>query len=101
MIWYNLDVKHIEKNVFDNTMDTIVYVTWKTKDNLNARKDLYILYDHPEISVPIGSTVSRKPKEKYSMEKDENVMICNWVKYLRFPYNYASNLGRCIDINEC
>ena len=82
-------------------MDTIFDVTWKTKDNLNARKDLYILYDHPEISVPINSMVSRKPKAKYTLAKDGKVKICNWVKSLRFPDSYASNLGRCIDMNEC
>ena len=63
----------IEKNVFDNIMDTILVVPRITKDNLNTRKDLYILYDHPEISVPIDSIVSSKPKVKYTPAKVEKV----------------------------
>ncbi|XP_039146743.1 uncharacterized protein LOC120283984 [Dioscorea cayenensis subsp. rotundata] len=101
MIRHNLDVMHIEKNVFDNIMDTIFDIPGKTKDNLNVRKDLHILCDRPELHVPIDNTVPHKPKAKYTLTKNEKVKICSWVRALRFPDGYASNLGRCVDINEC
>lgn len=37
---HNLDVMHIEKNVFDNLVYTLLDDKKKSKDNLNARKDL-------------------------------------------------------------
>jgi hypothetical protein len=37
---YNLDVMHIEKNVFDNCHGTIFNLEGNTKDNLQARRDL-------------------------------------------------------------
>ena len=61
----------------------------------------FILYDHPEFSVFIDNIMSHKPRAKYTLAKDENVKICNWVKSLRFPDGDASNLGGCIDINKC
>ncbi|KAG8363709.1 hypothetical protein BUALT_Bualt19G0050600 [Buddleja alternifolia] len=40
LIRHNLDVMHIEKNVCDNILWTIMGVKKKTKDNLKARRDL-------------------------------------------------------------
>ncbi|XP_013617060.1 PREDICTED: uncharacterized protein LOC106323494 [Brassica oleracea var. oleracea] len=40
MLRHNLDVMHIEKNVFDNLAYTLLDDKNKSKDNLNARKDL-------------------------------------------------------------
>ncbi|XP_065853519.1 uncharacterized protein [Euphorbia lathyris] len=37
---HNLDVMHIEKNVFDNILGTLLSIAGKSKDHLNARLDL-------------------------------------------------------------
>ena len=37
---HNLDVMHIEKNVIDNIIGTLLNLDGKTKDNLKARQDL-------------------------------------------------------------
>lgn len=40
LLCYNLDVMHIEKNVCDNIIDTLLDTESKTKDSLNASHDL-------------------------------------------------------------
>ncbi|XP_012828024.1 PREDICTED: uncharacterized protein LOC105949285 [Erythranthe guttata] len=40
LIRHNLDIMHIEKNVCDNIMWTVLGIKGKSKDNLNARLDL-------------------------------------------------------------
>ena len=40
MLRHNLDVMHIEKNVVNNIIDTLLNLDGKTKDNLKACKDL-------------------------------------------------------------
>jgi hypothetical protein len=40
MLRHNLDVMHIEKNVVDNIIGTLLNMDNKLKDNLNARLDL-------------------------------------------------------------
>lgn len=37
---HNLDVMHVEKNVFDTLMGTILDIKRKTKDTIKARLDL-------------------------------------------------------------
>jgi hypothetical protein len=46
---YNLDVMHIEKNVFDNCYGTISYLDGRTKDNLQARLDLVEMNIRPDL----------------------------------------------------
>ncbi|CAA7021405.1 unnamed protein product [Microthlaspi erraticum] len=43
LLRHNLDVMHIEKNFFDNIMNTILNVQGKTKDNLKSRLDLPVI----------------------------------------------------------
>ena len=44
--WFNVDVKHcidvmhVEKNVCDIAIDTLLNIQGKTNDGLNTRKDL-------------------------------------------------------------
>ncbi|KAK2654990.1 hypothetical protein Ddye_008042 [Dipteronia dyeriana] len=40
VLCHNLDVMHIEKNVCDNIINTLLNVKGKSKDGLNSRKDL-------------------------------------------------------------
>ena len=40
LLRHNLDVMHIEKNVCDNVLGTLLNLDGKTKDNENSRKDL-------------------------------------------------------------
>ncbi|KAL0434385.1 UNVERIFIED_CONTAM: hypothetical protein Slati_2772800 [Sesamum latifolium] len=51
LIRHNLDVMHIEKNVFNNIFNTVMDIKGKTKDNLNARKDLKNICNRPELEV--------------------------------------------------
>ncbi|XP_042957863.1 uncharacterized protein LOC122293371 [Carya illinoinensis] len=40
---HNLDVMHIEKNICDNVLGTLMTIPGKTKDSINARRDLFNL----------------------------------------------------------
>ncbi|XP_039118067.1 uncharacterized protein LOC120253954 isoform X2 [Dioscorea cayenensis subsp. rotundata] len=100
LIRHNLDVMHIEKNVFDNVFFTVMDVKGKSKDNINARKDVGVLCDRKEIAVPSNSTCRSIPKALYTLTKAQKRVICEWIHQLRFPDGYASNLGRCVDMNE-
>ena len=42
LLRHNLDVKHIEKNVFKNIFNTVIDVKGKIKDNIKTRMNEYI-----------------------------------------------------------
>jgi hypothetical protein len=98
LIRHNLDVMHIEKNVFDNVFFTVMDISEKTKDNVKARLDLALHCSRPELELrrrPNGRT--EKPKAKYTLSRDQRQGVCDWLKELRFPDGYASNFRRLVD----
>ncbi|XP_058009704.1 uncharacterized protein LOC131183255 [Hevea brasiliensis] len=49
MFCHNLDVMHIEKNVFENIFNTVMNVEGKTKDNAKSREDLKEFCHRPKL----------------------------------------------------
>lgn len=100
LLRHNLDVMHIEKNVFDNIFNTVMDVKGKTKDNEKARKDLELYCKRRDLELkpqPNGKLL--KPKAIYSLTAQEAKLVCKWLKDLRMPDGYSSNLARCADVN--
>ena len=95
-IRHNLDVMHIEKNVFENIFNTVINVDGKTKDNAKSRLDLMEICCQPELHVVDG----KLPKACYTLDKNGQNELCIWVQNLRFPYGYASNIARCVHMRK-
>ncbi|XP_058774870.1 uncharacterized protein LOC131649136 isoform X2 [Vicia villosa] len=101
LLRHNLDVMHIEKNVFENVFHTVMNNKEKTKDNENARLDLEKYCHRKELLLkkkPNGNYM--KPKAKYCLTNEQKIDVCEWVKGLKMPDGYASNLGRCVDSKQ-
>ncbi|GAU35269.1 hypothetical protein TSUD_324070 [Trifolium subterraneum] len=101
LLRHNLDVMHIEKNFCDNILHTVMNVSGKTKDNEKARLDLPLHCNRPEMELqrlPNGKYL--KPKAVFALTSDEAKSVCMWLKELRMPDGYSSNLARCADVNK-
>ena len=98
LIRHNLDVMHVEKKFFDNIFSTIMNVEGKTKDNAKLREDIKEFCSRPELHR--DETTNKFPKACYRLEKDANEALYKWLKVLRFPDGYASNMGRCVDMKK-
>jgi hypothetical protein len=98
LLRHNLDVMHIEKNVFDNVFHTVMDNKEKTKDNTNARLDMENYCHRKELlleKIPNGNYI--KPKAKFCLSNEQKNDVSEWVKGLKMPHGYASNFGRCVD----
>jgi hypothetical protein len=42
---------HIKNNVFENIFNTIIDIKGKTKDNIKARMNISLFYDHQNIEL--------------------------------------------------
>ena len=98
LIRHNLDVMHIEKNVFDNIFNTVLNVQGKTKDTTKSREELNQYCARPELKR--DETTGMFPKASYTLDNREKKVLCEWVKSLKFPDGYVSNLGRCVDSSK-
>ena len=95
LIRHNLDVMHVEKNVFDNVFNTVMDITKKTKDNGNARRDMDIICKRDGLTLfHDAKGVLRQPVAKYTLSPSEATDVCKWIKSLKLPDGYASNIAR-------
>lgn len=72
-IRHNLDVMHIEKNVFVNIFNTIMNVKGKTKDNAKSREDLKVLCNCPELHQ--DESTKKNPKACYMLDDNAKKSI--------------------------
>ncbi|XP_073222391.1 uncharacterized protein [Cicer arietinum] len=101
LLRHNLDVMHIEKNVFDNIFNTVMNIKGKKKDNEKARKDLSLLCFRGDLEMQVlPNRKMGKPKANYTLTSSDAKMVCKWLKELRMSYGYASNLVRCADVEK-
>ncbi|GMI66243.1 hypothetical protein HRI_000293600 [Hibiscus trionum] len=92
---------HIEKNVYENIIGTILNVDRKSKDNLKSRLDLVdmgIQHDlHPRV-LPNGK--SSLPPSIFTMSKKQKEVFCTVLKDIKVPDGYASNISRCVSVKD-
>ncbi|KAK4388285.1 hypothetical protein Sango_2435100 [Sesamum angolense] len=74
LIQHNLDVMHIEKNMFDDIFNTVMGIKGKMKDNMNARRDLKIIYNRPELELD-KRKLNVMPKAIYTLGKEQKRRI--------------------------
>nr|XP_029151021.1 uncharacterized protein LOC114923968 [Arachis hypogaea] len=98
LVRHCLDLMHIEKNVFDNIMNTVMD-TERTKDNEKATLDMAVLCKRPDLNlVQVREGHWAKPKGNYVLTLQQRKNVCKWVQELKMPDGYVSNLQRCVDV---
>ena len=84
---------HIEKNICDNVIRTMLDIDGKTKDNINARLDLQEMRIRQELHIIRDSDKCFLPPACYTLSGDEKKSFCEWFKSVKFPDGYASNIS--------
>jgi hypothetical protein len=96
---HNLDVMHIEKNICENILCTLLNIPNKTKDTINARLDLEDRGIRKELHMLDGSSSSSsKPRACYVLKPEDRKKFLQFVSNVKFPDGYASNISRCVNL---
>ncbi|XP_051152423.1 uncharacterized protein LOC127266277 [Andrographis paniculata] len=100
-IRHNLDVMHIEKNVCENVLHTLLGTKGKTKDNLNTRKDLQLLNIRTSLHpIPRPNGGFYLPAAAYTISSSEKKIFLSVLKNLRPPDGFSSNLSRRVRVEQ-
>ncbi|XP_039138843.1 uncharacterized protein LOC120276184 [Dioscorea cayenensis subsp. rotundata] len=100
MLRHNLDVMHIEKNVFDNIIGTLMNIEGKTKDSLKARLDLQEMGIRQPLHPKEVNGRILLPAACYMLSNDEKRALCQWLQQIKFPDGYSANLSRCVNVKD-
>ncbi|XP_031120950.1 uncharacterized protein LOC116024191 [Ipomoea triloba] len=95
---HNLDVMHIEKNICDNIIGTLLNIDGKNKDTLKARQDLDDMNIRKELHLVKKSNGSYEvPHPCYMLTREDRLKFAEFLKSVKFPDGYASNITRCVN----
>ncbi|KAL3644293.1 hypothetical protein CASFOL_012225 [Castilleja foliolosa] len=98
---HNLDVMHIEKNICESILGTLMNVEGKTKDTAKARLDLEDMKIRKELHlINKGNGKYAMPPASYVMTTKERRDFCDFIRSVKFPDGYASNIARCVTSND-
>jgi hypothetical protein len=85
---------HIEKNVCQNIIDTLLDTDGKSKDNLNARFDIQELGIRSDLHLVSVEDNFYLPPTQFTMSPDGREAFLQVLKEVKFLDGYASNM-RC------
>jgi len=100
LLRHNLDVMHIEKNVFENIFNTVMDVKGKTKDNIKARLDVALLCNRQNMELVCDESRVAKPRVSFVLEKNTKLLVYKLFKSLHFLDGHASNILRLVNMEE-
>ncbi|KAL5552401.1 hypothetical protein UlMin_002577 [Ulmus minor] len=97
---HNLDVMHIEKNVCDSLVGTLLADPHKSKDTDNARRDLAKLGIRHELHLFEDGNKLMKPAVDYTFSDANRRKFCRFIRSVKFPDGFASNLSKNVAQND-
>ena len=93
---------HIEKNIVDSILGALLNIPGKTKDHAKARYDLKDMGIRKNLH-PQDTEESKRTeftKAFFSMTNGEKSMFCGLLKKAKLPDGSASNISRCVHLDE-
>ena len=91
---------HVEKNVCDSLIGTLLNINGKTKDDLNARSDLIEMNIRDELTPIEMGKRTYLPPACYTMSKDEKNSFCQCLKGVKVPQGHSSNVKSQVSMQD-
>ncbi|KAK7346843.1 hypothetical protein VNO80_21366 [Phaseolus coccineus] len=95
-----IDVMHVEKNVCDSLIGTLLNINGKTKDGLNARLDLVEMNIRGKLAPIEMGKRTYLPPACYTMSKNEKVSFCQCLKGVKVPQGHSSNVKSLVSMQD-
>ena len=93
---------HVEKNVCDSLIGTLLHITGKTKDGINARLDLQDMGIRPRLHPVIRDDGEKAylPPASYTLSKAEKQSFCRCLHGIKVPQGYSSNVWNLVSMDD-
>ncbi|CAL2247513.1 unnamed protein product [Prunus armeniaca] len=95
-----LDVMHIEKNVCDSIICTLLEIPGKNKDGIAARLDLLNMGVKTDLQPEYGERRTRLPPGPWNLSRAEKREVCNSFYGMKVPEGYSSNIKNLVSLQD-
>lgn len=92
---------HIEKNICEYILGTFLGMAGKSKDSTNSRLDLEDMGIRKHLHLIRDGDSYSAPHAPYTMTKTQKADCYDFLKSVKFPDGYASNLATCVTADGC
>lgn len=96
-----IDMMHVEKNVCDSVIGTLLNIPGNTKDGVNARLDLIAMGIREQLA-PQQELGKRTylPPSCHTLSKIEKISFCVCLRGIKVPQGYSSNIKRLVSMKD-
>ena len=95
-----LDVMHIEKNVLESIVGTLLDDPFKSKDGKKARLDLKEMKLRSNLHPEERGNATFLPPAKYTLSRQEKKKFCEWLAAVKVPDGHSSNFRRLVSLKD-
>ena len=96
-----LDVMHIEKNVCDSLIGTLLNIQGKTKDSIKVRKDMVVeMGIRSQLAPEQRGTRTYLPPACYTLSKGEKTSLCKCLHGIKVPSGYSANMKKIVSLKD-
>ncbi|CAL8167788.1 unnamed protein product [Prunus armeniaca] len=100
LVRHVLDVMHIEKNVCDSIIGTLLEIPGKNKDGIAARLDLLNMGVKTDLQPEYGERRTRLPPGPKNLSRAEKREVCNSFYGMKVPEGYSSNIKNLVSLQD-
>jgi hypothetical protein len=90
---------HVKKNVWESLLGTLLNIDGKTMDHGHARADLKKMGIRPELCLD-DSIKGMKLPTSCTISKHEKNEFCGFLKNVKVPSGYSTNVSRLISFPD-
>jgi hypothetical protein len=99
MVCHAIDAMHVEKNVCEALVGTLLDIPGKTKDTLKARMDIEEMKLRKDLHHKTLENGSKKlSTARYTLSKKERMSLCNCLHGIKVPTGYSDNVSGMVNI---
>ncbi|XP_022143595.1 uncharacterized protein LOC111013454 [Momordica charantia] len=98
MLRHNLDVMHIERNICENMIGTLLNIKGRTKDNLKSRLDLQQMGIRTKLHPVQHENKWHLAASCCTLSLDEKNAFCEYFNTLKVPDGFSSTIGGCVNL---
>jgi hypothetical protein len=96
----SIDVMHVEKNVCESLLGTLLNTDRKTRDNGHARADLNKIGIRPKLWLDDSVKETELPTSCITLSKHEKKEFFGFLKSVKVPSSYSTKVSRLISFPD-
>jgi hypothetical protein len=99
-VHHSIDVMHVEKNVCESLLGTLLNMDEKTNDHGHAWANLKKLGIRPELWLDDLVKGMELPTSCITLLRHEKKEFCEFLKNVNVPFSYSTNISRLISFPD-